>query len=324
MKNSPLPIQQNVWLPSQRIDLNILGIDWGILQSVLYFDLFDYPLTAKEIHRYLGIQTSYQIVEHVLNTSRLVSDYLQVTNGYYTFLGRSHLVEKRLHYSEIARDSWSRFHKMFWIIKTIPYIRMVALTGTLAMNIATKHSDIDLFIVTEHNKVWTTRASIILLAYLSNCFAIKLCPNYLISEDNLVFRDRNLYVAHEIAQMIPVLGMPVYNKLRKSNDWTIQYLPNADSPPESPVNFQHPEKSSLSISMARGSLEKLLRRNFGNKLENWESSRKINKLNQLCTNTNEPLFTPDVCKGHFGNHMQITLQKYQSRLFELESMVFDE
>lgn len=301
------------------------AIDWGIIQAITYFDLFEYPLTTKEIHRYLpGIPASYQQIVEVLNSSHLISNLLHTTDGYYAFKNRSFIVAERIQKSRLAQKKWSQLLKFTRLISIIPFIRMVAVTGTMAMNIATTRSDIDLFVVAERNKVWTCRAFIIMLVHLLKLFGLNLCPNYIISEQQLVFRDRNIYVAHEITQMIPLFGFEVYEVMRSKNYWTSQFLPNAIGPPHLDIIIRSSKNFVLFDTLIRKAGEHLLRNNLGDMFESWERVRKIDKLNRICPSTNESLFNSDICKGHFGQYMDNTLKRYQSKLCELEGLVFDE
>ena len=64
-----------------------LDLSNGILQTATYADVFDYPLSAAEIHHYLtGIRASREEVEQVLQGNRL----LVRTGGWYTLPGREH------------------------------------------------------------------------------------------------------------------------------------------------------------------------------------------------------------------------------------------
>jgi hypothetical protein len=49
--------------------------------------------------------------------------------------------------------------------------------------------------------------------------------------------------------------------------------------------------------------------------------RKIRKLGQRGNNHAEAAFGPDLCKGHFGDHGQLTLARYDERLRALEQQL---
>ncbi|MCL4256147.1 MAG: hypothetical protein KJ043_20485, partial [Anaerolineae bacterium] len=70
-------------------------LEWAILQTVAYADIFDYPMTNAEIHRYLiGREASLDDV--TLAITRLFGRYLADCDGYICLLGREKIVETRL------------------------------------------------------------------------------------------------------------------------------------------------------------------------------------------------------------------------------------
>lgn len=56
--------------------------------------------------------------------------------------------------------------KTLAIIKIIPFIRMIVLTGSMAEGRASEQSDIDLFIQVEEGKLWSTRFFVTLVLQL--------------------------------------------------------------------------------------------------------------------------------------------------------------
>ena len=47
-------------------------------------------------------------------------------------------------------------------------------------------------------------------------------------------------------------------------------------------------------------------------------ARKIRKLGQRGNGHTEAAFGPDWCKGHFGDHGQLTLTRYEQRMQAIE------
>src|SRR5690606_20957099 len=117
------------------------------------------------------------------------------------------------------------------IIASLPYVRMVAITGELAMDNIQPSSDIDYFIITQPGRLWLCRALTIGVVRYAALRGLTVCPNYLLSESALEIHEQNLYAAHEVAQMIPIAGHTVYQRLRAQNTWTEAFLPNAAGPP---------------------------------------------------------------------------------------------
>ena len=112
--------------------------------------------------------------------------------------------------------------------------------------------------------------------------------------------------------MVPLTGMPTYQRLRALNRWTDAYLPNAGGAPRrvAPVDAK-PRRT-------RRLLERTLRSRLCSPLEHWEMARKMRKLGKRGYGHIEAAFGPDWCKGHFGDHGQLTLSRYEDRMRALE------
>jgi len=61
-----------------------------------------------------------------------------------------------------------------------------------------------------------------------------------------------------------------------------------------------------------------LRSRLCSPLEHWEMARKMRKLGKRGYGHIEAAFGPDWCKGHFGDHGQLTLSRYEDRMRALE------
>jgi hypothetical protein len=276
------------------------------VQTVAYADVFDYPLTADEIHRYLvGVPAGRGTVRAALN-GRLPRE-LSRCGRYFTLVGRESSVQTRKARAANAADYWRRGVHYGRRMSHLPFVRMVAVTGALAMdNMA--DDDIDYLIVTEPGRLWLCRALIVGLVRLAKLRGTELCPNYFLSERALVLNERNLFTAHEVTQMVPLAGMPVYRQIRAMNRWTFGYLPNAEGAPRR-VSAAEPGRAR-----ARRLLEHTLRSPLCTPLERWEMARKVHKLGSRGSDHAEAAFGPDWCKGHFGDHGQATLARYAERL----------
>ena len=56
----------------------------------------------------------------------------------------------------------------------------------------------------------------------------KLCLNMWFDESDMTWRDRNLYAAHEIAQIVPLVNKDkTYEKFLWKNRWILNFWPNA-------------------------------------------------------------------------------------------------
>ena len=90
--------------------------------------------------------------------------------------------------------------------RRLPWVRMVAVTGALAMDNVDEGADIDLLIVTEPGRVWLCRFFIIQQVRLFRLRGIEMCPNWMLSAERSRSRRRDLHSARELTQMVPLVG----------------------------------------------------------------------------------------------------------------------
>src|SRR5207302_681992 len=192
----------------------------GILQAVAYADIFDYALTVDEAHRYLvGAPTSRGTVRGVLTSSKLIPRVLNRSGRYLTLVGREATIETRRRRAAVSSAYWRRAIRYGRLIGGLPFVRMVAVTGGLAMdNVA--DDDIDYMVVTAPGRLWLCRALVVGLVRAAELRGVTLCPNYFLSERALALDEQNLFTAHEVTQMVPLTGSPIYERFRALNQWT--------------------------------------------------------------------------------------------------------
>lgn len=199
--------------------------------SVIYHNLFDYPLSFSDLIKWSSGTT---IGNLSLQKANIVHK-----NGFYFLEGREGLVYKRLLRKRISVKKTKIAKRAARILSFIPLIKMVAVTGSLAMENSAEESDIDLMIITKKGLLWTTRA----LTYLMiGLFGIgvrkphdsnqrdKLCLNIWLDESDSIWpkNDRSLYTAHEIAQTVPLINKDnTYEKFIYQNKWILDFWPNA-------------------------------------------------------------------------------------------------
>lgn len=298
-----------------------VSVENAIVKTLAYVDIFDYPLTDREIHRYLPhVETPADAVKDVLANGCLVPHRLSRREGYFTLPGREGIVATRRRREKIARRLWPIALRYGRILASLPFVRMVAVTGSLAVNNAEADADIDYLVVTANDRLWVCRALSILVVRAAAQRKVSLCPNYFLSERALVFNERNLYTAHELAQMVPIAGLDVYREMRRLNQWVAEWLPNATTAPPGPrgtVCSSRPANGHLA-----GLGEQLLQGRIGARLEQWEMQRKIEKFCKARAADHdgraEVAFSTDWCKGHFDGHARRVLAAYAERVRTLE------
>ncbi|RME12915.1 MAG: hypothetical protein D6802_02915 [Ardenticatenia bacterium] len=278
----------------------------GVLQAIVYADLFDFPLTLPEIHRYtVGVAATPDEVASALGPSSPLAGLLYREDAFFMLADRRHLVRLRRERARASRALWQRALLYARLLAAVPFVRMVALTGALAMENATENDDIDYLIVTEPGYLWLCRAMVIAVVRLAALLGDDICPNYFLSTHALVLDDHSLFTAHELAHMVPLAGLDVYEHMRRLNTWTNQFLPNADGPPRRILPF-------TAWRFTRWG-EALLRSPLGQRVEQWERERKIRLFTAQGRGIPEVHFSEHQCKGHFSQHGQRAMQAFARR-----------
>jgi len=199
----------------------------NILTTLAYFDLFNYPLTMEEVYFFLPVKLNYEEFEQALlglAVDRLIFRF----NHFYTLKNDYFLVERREKGNAKAADLIAIARKVGDLLIRFPYVRGVAISGSLSKNFADDDSDIDLFIITAKNRLWIART--IMHCFKKLTFLIKkqdyFCMNYYIDEDDLLIHEKNIYTATEVATLMPLYGDTVFEQFYTVNAWTRSFLPN--------------------------------------------------------------------------------------------------
>lgn len=200
--------------------------------SIFYHNIFDYPLTTAELIKWLpGDQISESF-----NASKVLINY---DKGIYFIAGRENLKYKKVLRARISERKMEIAKRASKYLSLIPTVKMVAVTGSLAMKNSTGESDIDLILISTTARLWLTRGlSYLLLKALafdirspgSGTESDKLCLNMWMDEQDLLWvsNNRNLYTAHEICQIVPLINKDkTYEKFLVKNKWIKDFWPNA-------------------------------------------------------------------------------------------------
>jgi hypothetical protein len=292
-------------------------LEEAVLRTVGYADVFDYPLTAGEVHRYLiGVRARRSEVEEALAESGLVPDRLTHRDGLFSLRGREEIMELRRLRRAPAERLWPWAVRYGRRIAAVPFVRMVAVTGSLAANNVDSEADVDYFIVTEPGRVWMCRAFVVCVVRAAARRGIVLCPNFILSGSAIELRQRDLYTAWELAQMVPIAGLDTYRRLRERNEWAEAFLPNAEGVPWEPEPLRAAGPGAPRGRLVR-TVEGLLRSRAGDRLEKWERTRKVRRFTREAAGAGgapgEAEFSADWCKGHLGTHRAEVMARYRRR-----------
>ncbi len=204
-----------------------------ILASIRYYDFFQYPLKVEEIQQYLiaeaiSMPQLKKALAHL--TARGKLDYY---HGYYALSSCQEKVAWRLQKEKSTPLKLSRAKTAARFFGYLPWVKMVGITGSVAMNNANRKDDIDLLIITSPRRLWLSRALIVFFLRLFGWYRSDhkiedmICANIWLSTDNLALNTNSPYVLHELAQLKPVYNQRLtYETFINSNQQLKSYFPN--------------------------------------------------------------------------------------------------
>ncbi len=213
-----------------------LDLREAILASLVYYDLFSYPLTLDEIWFWLPKEASLKDIFWELND--LIDRGLVFYQEPFYFLGSETIIGRRCRRERTSEQKLVRAKIIARELILLPWVDLVAISGNLAMKSAGEGDDIDLLILAQSGCLYRARLASILLTELlgqrrrpgQKQAPDKVCLNIFLEANNLVLpKDRHdFYTAHEALQLAPIIGNNnLYRRFLVDNDWLIDYLPQA-------------------------------------------------------------------------------------------------
>jgi len=214
-------------------------LEQAILKTLIYSDLFDFPLRQTEIHKYL-VSYKATITNLEEGLKKLIrSHQVGEKDGYYYLAGREQSVPLRQNRADISRKKIEFAKKKLRILKWIPWLCFVGITGTVAVENANEEDDIDLLLIFQSNRMYLGRlleyVLLTLIRHRRRAGQVKVrdlfCPNLYLSEAALGMKRQDLFTAHELVQIFPIWERKdTYARLLNANQWIKDYFPNYSLP----------------------------------------------------------------------------------------------
>ncbi len=199
-----------------------------IESTLTYFELFSYPLTATEIHRFMNFACSIRDVEDQLVLMKKNGKVDCSEQGYYSRLHQPRWSVERDMGNKRAEKLLKLSSRFVRVIKRFPFVEAIAISGSLSKYYADKDADIDYFIITTTNRLWIARTLLHLYKKLTFLRGHQhyYCMNYFIDQSALEIGDKNIYTAIELVTLLPVYNQEAILKLKHQNGWFAEFLPN--------------------------------------------------------------------------------------------------
>ena len=216
------------------------ALEQSILKTLAYFDIFSHPLTREELYHYLwGYHGNVEKVDFSSQLESLTGRGVEHKWGYYFLPGRGEIVEKRRRSVLGIEKKMKIAKRAVKKIRWVPFVRAVFVCNTTAASTASEVSDIDVFIIARHGRIWIVRflvtivLSIFRLRRTGKKINNRICLSFYLSDNHLNLKDisikkPDIYLMYWLAQLIPVFDPgQVYKKIKLQNKWVLNFAPRA-------------------------------------------------------------------------------------------------
>jgi len=308
----------------------------ALLRTLAYYDVHSFPLTVGDAWRWLhrGNGETWNVTEAQvsLGLQQLVADKkVEQHDDYFTLLGRGEIVATRRERAQYSKKKLVRARAAAKFLEVVPFVKLVAVANTLAINNAREESDIDFVIVTSTDRIWITRLMVTgiinLLGYRRHGTNIKdrICLSFYLTDSNLNLQplvatpgEDDPHFRFWATQIVPLMDDGAYKKYQSENTWVTERLPNAW-----PTDWQQkvlpPNKTLRAIKHA---YEQISRRGFGLLAEQWSKAYQVKRIashvnSKAKLKTTDVVISDDVLKFHEADRRRRYNLAYRLRLHQL-------
>ncbi len=287
-----------------------------ILETIAWFDVFDWPLNLAELQKYAQLESSDEIPNDSLKS-------IENINGFYFLKGRQEIIRKRIFRQKIAIKKIKIGKFAAEILSFIPFIKMVAICNDLAYFNAPKESDIDFFIVVKSGRIWTARFfSTIILFFLGlwrhgKKIKNRICLSFFICDNNLNLEEiaykNDIYLKFWILQIILLFNRKdIYQKFLKENSWVTKDFPGF---------FRNlpSQKIGIETKIIQIFFEKILEGRLGNFLEKFLKIIQLRIMNKKSPWQKEKnvIISNKILKFHERDRRKYFRNTFNQKLIEI-------
>jgi len=212
----------------------------NVLKTIKLANYFESAFSKKQVYKYLPTKLTEKEFNYAIT---------QLENEDMIVIENNLVFQKSSSTNYFFKRMWSRSifeknKKYISLISKIPWIKFIGLTGANAFESCKKNDDVDMFVVTQKNRLWLTYTLIVIISKILRKRGV-LCINYLVDSENLTINHQSYYNAVQLLQMKSIFNVEFYDQLIDANKWIFEFLPNAKF--EKTIdNYYHLNKKSKS------------------------------------------------------------------------------
>ncbi|MFH0814472.1 MAG: hypothetical protein V1902_00040 [Candidatus Falkowbacteria bacterium] len=221
-------------------------IEKSIISTLAYFDIFNFPLTKQELWQNLWIEDPATVVNENLQQDfeksfeRLIPKYINCASGFCGLAAKDfsqNILARKDNYRLAIRKKKIAVCNAR-LLSRVPFVRAVFLCNNLAYDNSRDDSDIDFFIVTKRDRLFSCRFFCVLLMKIlrrrpsARKNRDQICLSFFVDETKLALGDllkqNDIYLHYWLKQLVPLYDpQNLLNKIWQQNVWIKYRLPNA-------------------------------------------------------------------------------------------------
>lgn len=295
-------------------------------------------LELAELHKYLHRNgnnrrpTLIEITNALYELRRIGLVFEQ--EGVFSIIDCSDAVKQKEKHEEISKEKITKLRTPLKWFAVLPFLKAIAVTGSVAMRNATQSSDLDLLIIVKPGRIWTTRILAMIVTQFfgrrrhDKKITDRICLNYFIA-DGAEAPTQNIASANILAFAMPILGKEKFSAFISRNRWMEKFLYQCRDPDfVAPIKINYPSKTSIA-------LEKIFGGKFGDWIEclfkKWQTARierKLAVIRRLLrssdsrvavkTDIDQLIFTDDVLMLHYPEPKNTRImERYNKKIKEI-------
>ena len=213
------------------------AIETAVIKTMVFFDMFNYPLTSWELWQNLKVTTDFLTLKLKLD-DLVKKNIIFQKSGYYFLSGREELItirRERYNYTNYKIKLAKEAIKLF---KWLPSVKLVTVSNLIGHHNLREESDIDIFIISSAGRLWLTRLfctglmKIVRKRPTNYGKQDKMCLSFYASLEGLNmevlrFKPNDPYFDYWFLGLFPIYDQDNYLAyLRFKNPWLKKLFPN--------------------------------------------------------------------------------------------------
>lgn len=301
----------------------------AIVKTLAFFDVFDYPLTVHEIHKWLFMPDGDYTITNILEALDFgeLQKKIQCEDGFYFLSGRQTIIETRRRRYLVAEKKYRIALRAASIIRFLAYVDMIAVCNNSGYSNARPQSDIDFFILVRSGRIWWTRLMVTIVVNAlglrrhGTSISNRVCLSFYLSSSKKNISDLaktplDPYFFYWLVTLVPLYNINVYKSFFDDNIWVKKYIPNARhylttqmrSVPDTKMNMWYRRLDEAVMNTSVG--------NVLNKISRFIQQKKMeHNIHSAATEPNtNVIINDDMLKFHENDRRELYRHEWQERV----------